>query len=98
VTETAQKAWGIQCRPKVQLSEEDDDYEWLADDELGNAPLDPETYEGGHGKPDNNQVESINKWCARQCERSIVWDRADAPPVLPDFSKRIKNMDEQCTS
>lgn len=32
------------------------------------APDDPGTYEGGHGK----DAGSLNKWCARECERSNI--------------------------
>ena len=42
-----EKAWGVSSRPKIQLSEiDEDDYCFLADDELGIAPEDPLTYEG----------------------------------------------------
>ncbi len=33
------------------------------------APIDPETYEGGHAKPTDG---IFNKWCARECERSNI--------------------------
>ena len=49
--ELCSKAWGINNRPKVQLSDDEDDYEFLADSELPEAPADPGTYEGGQGKP-----------------------------------------------
>jgi hypothetical protein len=63
------KAWGISSRPRVQLSENEDDYAYLSDDELPDAPDDPGTYEGGHGKP-LAPFERLNKWCFRECERS----------------------------
>lgn len=84
------KAWGRQNRPRIQLSEDDeDDYTFLADEELGEAPKDPGTYEGGHAKPTNPR-EIPNKWCVRECERCAIslpgkWME---PLKLPDFSKR----------
>lgn len=64
-----EKAWGINTRPKRMLGEDEDDYVFLADDELGEAPTNPGTYEGPDGKPGPDD-ERLNKWCARECERS----------------------------
>lgn len=87
--EKCEKAWGINNRPKVNLSDDPDDYYYLADDEVGIAPQDPGTYEGSHAKPVNK--EGIpNKWCVRECERCNMFD-VDAPVVLTDFSKRVYN-------
>lgn len=62
------KAWGINSRPKVQLSDDEDDYCYLADYELGSAPEDPGTLEDDDLKPISpNQFP--NKWCVRECER-----------------------------
>lgn len=72
------KAWGINGRPR------DSSELMLADDELGTAPDDPGTYEGGQGK----DPQSLNKWCARECERSTVVDQG-GPIELSDFSERI---------
>lgn len=83
------KAWGISARPRNQLSDDVDDFEWLADDELGKAPEDPGTYEGGHAKP-TSPDECHNKWCARECERSVMVDRGKTY-ALPDFSTRRAN-------
>lgn len=86
------KAWGISCRPQEQLSDDDNDTVWHADGELGEAPADPGTAEGGHRKPpDASQFP--NKWCVRECERCYVsmpgkWEE---PAVLPDWSKREYN-------
>lgn len=84
------KAWGATNRPRVQLSENPDDYFYLSDDEAGDAPLDPGTYEGGDAKP-MNPYQRLNKWCFRECERC-----ESAPdglePVLPDFTKRQYNI------
>lgn len=64
------KAWGINNRPKIQLDpDNEDDVIWLADDELGEAPIDPGIYEGGEAKPTYPDAR-LNKWCARECERS----------------------------
>lgn len=84
------KAWGINNRPRVQLSDDDDDYVFLADGELGEAPANPGTYEGGHPKPltpDNFP----NRWCVRECERS---ERGEVgkPLVLHDWNQRFYNM------
>lgn len=89
------KAWGINNRPRVQLSEEDeDDYCFLADGELGDAPADPGTYEGGHGKP-SSAVYFPNKWCVRECERCEKTPNGGNPDdalELPDYSRRVYNM------
>lgn len=86
------KAWGIQDRPKVLQSETDaDDYVWASDDELGDAPKNPGTYEAGEGKP--AKPENWNKWCVRACERCKMRKNTNLskPPVLTDFSKRRFN-------
>lgn len=87
------KAWGINNRPKIEFSEDLDDYVFLADDELGDAPKDPGTYEGGQGKP-SSPDDFPNKWCVRECERcahSKVGEYED--DLLPiDLSKRHYNM------
>lgn len=84
------KAWGINNRPKEQLSDDDDDYAFLADSELGEAPEDPGTYEGGHAKPTRAE-DRLNKWCFRECERSCIAKRGEAL-TPPDFSKRLFNI------
>jgi hypothetical protein len=85
-----EKAWGINSRPKVELSSDPDNYELLADGELGEAPIDPGTYEGGDEKP-QDKFSRLNRWCARECERSVMIDVGD-PLKLPDYSKRFKNI------
>ena len=83
------KAFGVSLRPKNMLSDDnEDDYEWLADSEVGIAPIDPRTYEGGEAKPTNKKH---NKWCLRECERSEIAEFPDIP-LLPDFDKRIPNI------
>jgi hypothetical protein len=95
------KAWGINSRPTVPTRKElhsgtadPDDYAFLADDELGTAPIDPGTYEGEHAKPRvASGPDDINKWCVRECERAWMSDpgHPDAAPELPDFSGRHYN-------
>ena len=95
------KAWGINQRERHLLSDEDeDDYEWLADDELGEAPKDPHSYEGGDAKPicDN---EKLNRWCCRECERSEMLEKnkvttdTNFESLLTDFSVRKKNIPDK---
>src|SRR5262245_5976483 len=85
------KAWGINRRPRVQLSPTDeDDYAFLADGELGEAPADPGTAEGGHRKP-RTPGERLNKWCCRECERSLKIEPGK-DFELPDFTCRVYNL------
>lgn len=88
------KAWGISSRPRVQLSDDEDDFEYRGDDELGTAPVDPGTYEGANAKP-HSPDEFPNKWCVRECERCAMSKHGEyaLPLVLPDFSKRVRNKD-----
>jgi hypothetical protein len=91
--EKCNKAWGINERPKIKLSEDEDDYAYLADDELGDAPEDPGTSEGGDRKPINK--EGIpNKWCVRECERCSMSSpgKSGEPLALKDFSDRRYNI------
>ena len=86
------KAWGINGRPSVRLSDDEDDIAWLADGELGEAPIDPGTYEGGMAKP-LSPDEFPNKWCVRECERCAKSKPGEhlQPLELPDFSRRYYN-------
>jgi len=84
------KAWGINSRPKVDI----DGVTFMkSDDELGIAPSDPGTYEGGQAKPTNKE-EMLNKWCCRECERCDINNFGTQPVpeslTLPDFSVRIR--------
>lgn len=90
--EKCEKAWGISKRPKEQLSDDADDVVYLSDDELGIAPIDPMTEEGGERKPINKQ-NIPNKWCIRQCERCAMSERGELnkPLKMRDWSKRIYN-------
>lgn len=83
------KAWGGCNRPRIDFDEnEPDDFAFLADDELGEAPESPGTWEGGHGKPFGPDY--MNKWCARECERSGIFERGESI-VLNDFTTRLYN-------
>ena len=86
------KAWGIRGRPRVALSDDEDDYAYLADGELGEASADPGDYEGGHAKP-IHPGERLNKWCVRACERCAMSKAGKATEVIetPDFSNRFLN-------
>lgn len=81
------KAWGVVARPKIRFDNEDD-YAFMTDEELGEAPRDPGTYEGGHGKP--MYPDRHNKWCMRQCERCDLF-KVGEEIKLRDFSKRMYN-------
>jgi hypothetical protein len=86
------KAWGINNRPRVQLSDDPDDYAFLADDELGEAPADPGTYEGGDAKP-LSPDEFPQKWCVRECERCAMSQPGEyhLPLVVRSFDQRRYN-------
>lgn len=95
------KAWGISSRPSIpsraerDRSANPDDYAFLADDELGEAPVHPGTTEGECGKPINAKGPAdINKWCLRECERGWMSEpgQPNTPPDLPDFSVRFYNI------
>lgn len=90
--ENCLKAWGINNRPSEQLSSDEDDTCFLSDKELGVAPVDPGTYEGGHAKPASKD-EIPNKWCVRECERCTMSkpNEFDKPLKLKDFSSRLYN-------
>jgi hypothetical protein len=83
------KAWGITKRPNVRFDEnEPDDSAMLADHEVGLAPADPQTYEGGCAKP--TSPAEMNRWCSRQCERSSLFE-AGEPVKVKRFDQRRYN-------
>jgi hypothetical protein len=86
-----EKAWGMNNRPRILVGSlaDEEDFALLADGELGIAPADPGTYEGGYAKPTNAE-ERHNKWCARECERSCIL-KSGEETQLPDFSQRLYN-------
>lgn len=87
------KAWGINTRPREQLSSDEDDYCYLSDNELGNAPKDPGTYEYEDGKP-KTPDEFPNKWCVRECERCAMSSPGEIMKelLLIDYEERGYNM------
>jgi hypothetical protein len=97
--EKCNKAWGIALRPKEQLSDAVDDVVFLSDDELGDAPENPQTWEGDDGKPTCDS-EKMNKWCARQCERCVMTEycKPDEPLKLKDWSHRRYNIPSKHTT
>lgn len=91
------KAWGISGRPMDDLSGDPDDYVYLADDVLGTAPGPGDTAcisEGSDMKPSAAPIadgQRMNKWCARECERSTIADRGEALR-LPDMLQPKPNL------
>lgn len=89
-----EKAWGINERPVLNLDPNDEnDIAWLSDLELGPAPTNPCTCEGGVFKP----LQPIhNKWCFSECERSVSCLLKDFPNLqLPNFSQRVYNQPQK---
>lgn len=86
--EKCSKAWGINSRPRIQLSDDIDDYAFLADDEVGEAPMNPGTYDGFDTKPVSPEL-FPNKWCLRECER------CQREFEIVDFTKRFYNIKER---
>lgn len=84
-----EKAWGINNRPRRYLSDDVDDFVYLADKVLSSAPIDPGTYEGVDAKP-RSLLDRLNRWCARECERSRLTSPGEAV-ALPDFSNPRPN-------
>jgi hypothetical protein len=86
------KAWGLNNRPTVQLSDDEDDYAFMSDAELGEAPAAPGTYEGGEGKP-SSPDEFPNKWCVRECERCnmSIPGEENKPLAVASFAERRNN-------
>ena len=92
------KAWGINQRPVAKVSDKEDDFCWLADDELGEAPESTGTYEGDDTKPkDVISLGGHNKWCCRECERCFIvptnWDSEKVLEKLSEksFEQRVYN-------
>lgn len=90
------KAWGLNGRPMKYFGDPEkdpDDYVFLPDDKLGKAPF-PYTAEGGHMRPSNVPLtdgEKMNKWCARECERSRVQPRGTLL-TIPNMKDPIPNL------
>lgn len=99
------KAWGINGRPRHRFQPEDiepDDHVHLPDSALGTAPGPGETVglsEGGEMKPSAVPLTDgarMNKWCARECERSEKV-KPGAPIVLDNMEDPIPNMPHRRT-
>lgn len=87
------KAFGINGRPTSPNSLDENDWEWLADDEVDEAPGTGETAiisEGDDYKP-GDLLEAHNRWCARECERSVIVKIGETA-VLLDFDQRVSNI------
>lgn len=73
-----------------------DDYVYVRDSELGLAPGPGETVglsEGTHMKPSGTPLgegdgERMNKWCARECERSGWGETPDLERPQPNYRRR----------
>lgn len=87
------KAFGINTRPKLPNDDDDAERVYLGDKEVGTAPDDPGSYEGGQGKPfaafHAGNPDRLNKWCVRECERSVMV-RPGQKIVLPVFPRVLK--------
>lgn len=71
-----------------------DDMVHIGDDALGTAPANPGTYEGGHGKPSAlplTDPSRMNKWCARECERSAILEPGEEVTV-PNMNRPKPNI------
>lgn len=87
------KAWGYSSRPHEKVTGKEDDIMWYADHELGEAPKDPGSYEGTHGKPESPD-EFPNKWCVRECERCEMSNPGEynKPLELTNWDERVYNI------
>jgi len=87
------KAWGMDSRPKIQLSDDEDDVVYLADHELTIAPKMSGTWEGRDTKP-LSPDEFPNKWCVRQCERCNHSNPGEftEPLELTKWDERVYNI------
>lgn len=75
---------------------DENDIVFLSDDELGDAPYETGTWEGGHGKPTIEEMKKYdhNKWCVRACERCGITEKGnpDGEIKIKDWSKRRYNI------
>lgn len=89
--EKCNKAFGIINRPRINLDENDfDDYVFLSDDEIGEAPKKPCSMEEGNIKPSDTRL-APNNWCIQECERCEIAE-INLKLKLPNFSKRVYNI------
>ena len=97
------KAWGVDDRPTNRLGSDHNDFEWLADGELGQAPIDPGSLSSDNGVRKPLLVrgpDDVNEWCVDRCERmakcrAVTSERAPDPP---DLSRRRPNFEWRRTS
>lgn len=76
------QAWGLNSRPTFEVEGRKF---WIKDGEQI-SPNNPGTEEGGHVKPAGGQDHyKLNKWCARECERSVIVHCGESF-ILPDWS------------
>lgn len=87
------KAFGLAERPISENSLAEGDFEWLADDEVGDAPEVSCHTIDGENKP-QLITELHNKWCIVHCERSILMTLGQEA-TLPNFDKRVPNIPKQ---
>lgn len=92
--EKCHKVWGMSNRPKKQLSDNPDDWEYLPDIHLPDAAPPPETYEGGCGKPERDE-DKLNKWCVRECERCTMTNPDGEMVKIIDLSKPVRNIKQK---
>ena len=90
------KAWGMNGhRPRIQFDPDDpDDFAYYSDDFLGEAPEHSDVWECCDTKPSCSE-DRLNKWCARECERSVIVENKDNSVIsieLPDFSSLHYNI------
>ena len=85
------KAWGLNNRPKIVDENNIHNVIWLSDNQIEeDAPINPGTIEGWDSKPTCDE-EKLNKWCARECERSKIV-KINEKLILTDWSKRLYNI------
>ncbi len=85
-----EKAWGLSRRPQILVSEDPVEWAFRSDLELPTAPAHPGTTVGSEVKP-RGPGERLNRWCAEECERSLMLRVGDELAQLPDFSNRVKS-------
>jgi hypothetical protein len=85
-----EKAWGLSRRPEIQVSADPEEWAFRSDLELPIAPVHPGTTVGSEAKP-RGPGERLNRWCAEECERSLMLRVGDAVTQLPDFSNRVRS-------
>lgn len=70
---------------------DENDTMYLPDADMDEAPVEPGTWEGEDTKPVDPE-DRLNKWCTRECERSVLVDRGH-PITLPNFDHPVFNME-----